>query len=267
MNIQDLMKYDQFVGLFVGKSGGGKTSAIASFAELGPLVIMDLDRRARGMLPVLRLLPEATQRNVTIEHFDNSWASVDKFLEILKIKCKQGQGPRTLVIEGWATILKLLLQDSISLRGMAAAARQGKEVRRRGVVEFTQPDDYLYASLAVQQLMYDFFLPLRINVIFSGWIVDVYGRRPGANEYEPKEVIGEKLLLTEKLSEEVPGYFDEIYRFGKESTGIPTSPIRFYVEFEGLLAKTSRPELRGLGRVDITNKSFYEFYKSRVSTF
>jgi hypothetical protein len=99
-------------------------------------------------------------------------------------------------------------------------------------------------------------LPIQ-NIIVSAHIVDRYGKPPGANnEYADSVVIGEKLSLRDKISENVQIYFDHVFRFDREEIG---NRIQFTVKFWSDIARTSYklPE----GKHDITGKNFYEFMR------
>lgn len=261
MNLSDLETSTQFIGLFAGRSGRGKSGALASFASEGELKIWDLDKRAKGILGLGDVIKPEWRKRIDVDQSIDStkgFEDLDKALEIMLIKQKSNQSSvRTIAIESFATMVKMLLNDSRRLRG-----KEGQfKGRARGEVKFWHPDDYNYVSMAVQQICYSAFLQMRCNVILSGWIVDRYGHKEGGDDYAPAEVIGQKMLGPSNLGEEILGYFDEVYLFDKEETGMSTDPLRFTVQFQTDLAKTSKPALRKLGKVDITNIPFYPFYK------
>lgn len=266
MKPSDLQERGPIVALFAGKSGSGKTAAIASLAELGPMYIQDIDQRARGMLGCTHLNPEVLS-NIEIDQsitFSSGWQALDKKLEIFKIKQEQRQSSfKTLVVESAYTLQQMLIADSMRLRGMDKNSFKGKV---RGGMRFFHPDDYNYASTGLKQIVYEYFLSLRCNVIVSGWVVDEWGKPQGeGNEYSDNVVVGKKLLGTDKFVSEFPGYFDEVYYFNKEETGASSNPLKFTVQFETSLAKTSRQELRGKGVVDLTHKSFYKVYQELLN--
>ena len=270
MNILDLDTYDKFIGLFVGRSGGGKTCAIASIAKRDlernkKTLLIDIDKRGRGMLGLRDVLGDKVLQNIEVKQdIDASagFAKLDEHLELL-IAYQNSNNMKygSIIYEGISTMHKMFLYDSMRLRGTTGGFK-GKE---RGKVKFLHPDDYNYASMAFHQLMYNGWMKLSCNVIVSGWIVDKWGKPAGeGNEYAESEVVGHKLLATDKFSEEIPGYFDEIYLFEKEETGASARPLRYTVAFEGCLAKTSREALKGRGKVDITNKLFFDEYEKLI---
>lgn len=264
MTLTDLEKSERSIALFLGKSGHGKSAAIASYGELGPMLVIDIDKRARGMLPASQWLGHEVMKNITIEQdidVTKGWSALDQRLEVALIQQKTNQFPyKTLVIESASTLQKMLLLDSQRLRGS-----EGKfDGKVRGKVKFLHPDDYNYASMAFNQLVYNCLLLLRCNLILSSWTVNAYGPDP-SNAYGGNIIIGQKVLGTEKLAEEIPGYFDEVYLFAKEETGMSQQPLKYTVTFENNIAKTSNQKLRGKGKVDITGKSFYKVLQTLCS--
>lgn len=269
-NYSQLAEGAPFVAMFVGDSGCGKTGAEVSFVEAGPVKLYDLDKRSKGILGVERFIgKEHLEKNLTIERkidVSNGFTELDKHLEMDAINAKKlaltGESLKhTVVVDGAGTLAKILLYDSMRIRGTTKGAFEGK---LRGTLKFPHPDDYNYVSAAIHQLQYNYFLPLRMNFILSAWTVDKWGKDPSqANqEFAGNIVVGKKIAgLTEKLSSEMPGYFDEVYYFEKQETGVSSKPLTYTVEFESSIAKTCIPKLQGLGKIDITNKSFYRVYQ------
>lgn len=266
MRLDMLLSRDIFIGLFLGRQGCGKTSAWASFAEAGNVLVYDLDRRIRGIAGCKHLPIEWLDRiEVKQPSIMEGFKKINDELEILVAKAKSRQPlPKTVVFDSASTLGDWLVWDSIRLRGVENEYRG----RIRGSVNFADPGDYNYASTAFQKLFYVLLGELNCNLIFTGWVIDKYGKPRNAqgdiDPYAPSEIVGQKMLATDKMAERIPGLFDEVYFFSKEETGISKDPVRFYVEFENGLAKTAHKELRNLGRVDITNKSFYQFLKEKT---
>jgi len=259
MKLSQIEQRDQFIGLFLGESGSGKSVAMASWAEEGPIELHDLDRRAAGILGAKKFLSAELMDKIDIHQFTvkEGFIALNKRYELYDIYAATNKLPfRTHVTESIATLQKWLILDSMANRGIDKS-------KNRGAVLFPSPDDYNYASVVLMKIIYQVLMPLRANIIMSGWVVDEYGKAPGDNNpYSRDVVIGKKLLGTNKWGAEIPGYFDEIYFFEKEEvTGSPNGPVKFTVTFEGGLAKTSRSQLKGLQKIDITNKSFYQTYQ------
>jgi hypothetical protein len=110
--------------------------------------------------------------------------------------------------------------------------------------------------------MFAFLQSLPINVIVTGHIVDRYGKAEGENnEYSESVVIGQKLSLRDKISENLLTFFNEVWEFKKEMNG--DTPMHF-VRFRGGLARTCFTQLPN-GWVDITNKNLYKYFLEKVS--
>ena len=264
MNLTKLKEYHSYVCLFVGKSGSGKSTAIASFANEGPLKIYDLDRRARGILGSAEFLGEDIIKQIEIEvpeadkHTGDLWKALVAALEIDLVNAAQRRLTyKTIAYESATTIADLMLLTSKRLRG-AESKSPGKQ---RGEHVFTSPDDYNYVSSVYRDLFYEYLLPLKVNVILSAWVVDEWGPNP-EGPYLPDMKIGQSLNTTRKLAERIPGYFDEIYYFSKQETA--GGKIKYFVQFEGWLAKTAIPALKGLGKQEITDKNFFAFLESKI---
>jgi hypothetical protein len=115
--------------------------------------------------------------------------------------------------------------------------------------------------------MFDRIFPLNelgVTTIFSAWVADKWGKDPKAkSEYDPAIVTGERILGPGNAVEEFTGYFDEQYYFRKETTGIEGIAPKFTVEFNGAFAKSALG--LPIGRHDITNKNFYQFWTEKVN--
>lgn len=261
--VSSLETTQQTVGLFVGPSGAGKTCAIASYAVLGPMYIFDFDGRMAGMLGQKSVLGEHF-KNIEFDRYDISkgFMEVDKRLDVLVSQAQKRELPyKTIVLESLPTMINSFLEMAVQLEGVKSA---GLPSRLVGGVRMLSPQHYNWASRAFRDLVYNGLRRLvGCNVIVSGWTVDQWGKRiikradgsEGVDEYGPKEVIGRKLLLTEKIAEEVPGYFDEVYEFDKQDTGLPSQPVKFICKFRSTIAKTAHEKYPNW--MDFTNKSFH----------
>lgn len=260
--VSSLESTSQTVGLFVGPSGAGKTCAIASYAALGPMYIFDFDGRMAGMLGQKSILGEFF-KNIEYDRYDISkgFMEVDKRLDSLVAQAQNRDLKyKTIVLESLPTMINSFLEMAVQLEGVKSA---GLPSRLVGGVRMLSPQHYNWASRAFRDLVYNGLRRLiGCNVIVSGWTVDQWGKRiikradgsEGIDEYGPKEVIGRKLLLTEKIAEEVPGYFDEVYEFDKQETGLPSQPVKFICKFRSTIAKTAHENYPNW--MDFTNKSF-----------
>jgi hypothetical protein len=268
MNVLDLFEKDStvpridkgFVGLFVGRSGSGKTCAEASFARYGRMYIFDSDNRIRGIAASAKWLGLDIVKNIDFDFYNpqDGFKAIDDKLTIFKAQAQKRELVyKTLCFDSCGSLIYMLALDSMRLRGKDSG-------RARGSLKFLHPDDYNYVSMAFRQIMFNGVFPLAemgVNVIFSGWLVTRWGKRKDANDYEPPEEIGVRLVGPQNLAEEIIGYFDEIYTFEKKVT-VEGFPPRFFVEFNGEFSKTSL----GLpaGRFEITGKDFLAFWQEKI---
>lgn len=253
----------RFFGLFIGRSGSGKSAAAYSFPH--PIKVFDLDGRIRGgLVPWVERegieyvnFPPKPDKGTVFELLNNEFQS-------LQILCRTGQNHyRTLVLDSitWAALD--LLIDAIPI---THAANQGFDKGRKiGPMDMGGPADYGFqASGTLQILAYLRSLPIE-NVIVTAHIVNRWGKRKDSagkiiDPYGASEIVGEQLSLTDKLSENVPSAFDNVFRFEKEDTG---SKIKFYFDAQGELARSTYPEL-GYQRTDITGQDFYKLLMEKV---
>lgn len=251
--------------LAVGRSGSGKTCANFSFP--GKIYVFDMDHRMKGGTKSIVWLGKEKLAQIDFDTYnvDKGFAKINDKMEVLLKDAQQGKSEyKTIIFESIGALTKLLALDSKQLRGITSD--KGK---KRGSLRFLSPDDYNYVSAAMSEIIFEFALPmsaLGINVIFSGWIVDKWGKPVSdkglpieGTEYAPNVVVGEKLLATDKLAEEIPGYFNEVYYFHREKGA---RGVKYTVEYDGSFARNTL----GLpsGQFDITNKSFFESWKETL---
>jgi len=268
MNLLKLREYHSYTCLFIGKNGCGKSSALASFAKEGKVKLIDLDRRARGILGSAKFLGEEILKKIDVEVpvanniTHDLWKVIVTSAEIDLVAASTGRFEyKTIAYESATTLADLMLISSKRMRGLSNPDHKGEKMR--GIHSFTTPDDYNYVSSVYRDFIYEYLFPLKCNIIVSAWIVDEWGPNPDS-PYLPDMRIGQSLNTTRKLAERIPGYFDEIYFFSKEETA--SGKIKYFVQFEGWLAKTAIPELKGLGKIEITDKNFYEVLQEKMTS-
>lgn len=253
--------------LFVGKSGSGKSTAEVTFPK--KLFSFDFDNRFKGAVKAVEWMGEEEFGKIDFQYFSPAmgFEGIDAKLNEIgnAIEARQSS-VKTLGFASIGTLVALLALDSQKRRGVKGV-EGGFKGKVRGKVEFLHPDDYNYVSTAFRLLMFNYIMPLNemgVNTIFSGWIIDRYGKKPGSPEYAPSEVIGEKLVGPGNFVEEALGYFDEVYYFRRKST-LPGQSPRFTVEFSGSFARSalSLPP----GEHEIGNKDFFQFWKSQIPTY
>lgn len=251
--------------LFIGRSGSGKSNAITSFP--GPIYDFDCDNRFKGAVPSFRWLGVEKFRTINFDYYNpkDGFEAIDnKLNEIANNAEKKKFDYQTIAIESVGTLIYTLALDSQKKRNAIKTPGEAKG-KIRGRVEFLHPDDYNYVSTAMRLLMYNYIFPLNemgITTIFTAWPTDKWGKKQGAQPYDPPEVIGEKILGPGNTVEEVMGYFDETYVFRKIPPITSTQSPKFVVEFSGGLAKTCY----GLaaGDHDVTSKSFFDLWSEMV---
>lgn len=260
MNLTKFSEKTPWVCLFAGKSSSGKSAAAASFAEEGPLEIMDINRRAKGILGCVQYAHLYEKINVwrTPDNANDLYDSIASQLEIHLLKSKTNQlGFKTLVLEEITVLAELMILSSIKLR-----TGDSKGHKIRGKHEFAAPDDYNYVSSVLRQIFYEYLLPLRCNIIVTAWIVDEYSPNPDS-PYLPSVISGQVINTTRKLTQTIPGMFDEVWLFEKEEEAGTKKP-KHKVYFQSALARTTIPALQKIGSLDITGKHFYNTIKEII---
>ena len=247
--------------LFIGKSGSGKTCAAASFP--GPIKFLDFDGRIRGILganwidrkglgEVIQFPPDPKKP---------TYIKVSEIIETDLAFCNMGKYPfKTLVLGSLTAQTFSFLSDA---KAITHAGNKGKSL---GKLPMAGPEDYgfeatgTYQMLAGLRSLYEHPNGPK-NVIIDAHIVDKWGKpikdNGDTDTYAASEVVGEKLSLRDKISENVQIYFDHVWRFDSRMVG---NEPHHYVSFRTDLARTSFANLPN-GQVDITGKPFYQELK------
>jgi hypothetical protein len=259
------------MALFVGESGSGKDNAQASFTDLGPMYVFDLDNRIRGMASALQWVDPEKYKTIDFDFYnprDGFNALNNKLDKFLSDANSRNLKYKTICINSISSLVACMILTSRYMRQGGGRVVDGLKV--------IDPSDYNFASMALRQIIWMYAMPmveLGVNVIFSGHVVDRWGK-PGENpeagrylatddpnRYSANIVIGKKLLCPDKLSEEIPGYFDEVYLFSRSENA---SMVKYTVEFSGSFAKTALPIVGQ--KLDLTKKSFYSQWSQLVSS-
>lgn len=268
-SVSDLEPSKNIVALAVGNAGGGKTSALASFANKdNPMYVFDIDHRIKGILGSKEWLGDSINY-IDFDQFDtrDGFEKVErKFLELYEQHEKRKLKYRTILVESLGSLSEMFLIDSQTKKGLAPnkdftklTKDELKGARITGQIAFPTPDDYHYGKRALHILFYHYFMAFtKCNVFLSAWTTDKWGKDPNSdNPYaENIQLPGKVILATNKVANELPGYFDEIYEFTKEESGGKLNPVQFKVKFVSSLAKTCIPKLAKIGSIDITKKNF-----------
>lgn len=244
----------RFVGLFIGRSKGGKSTAAYSFPK--PLKVLDLDGRIRGGLSNTWIDAKGIDYEIYPPRGQMAtYVKLNKDLETLMIQQQvPGTGYKTLVLDSITFEAIALLQDAIPL----THDKPGKG-KYMGELQMAGPDAYGFQSQAIWSVM-SYLKSLSIkNIIVTAHIVPKYGKAPGANEYAPNVIVGEQLLLTDKLAESIPACFDHTYRFTRVENGPRT---QFFVKTDGEIEASAFMNLPK--EADVTGKSFYDWMIKEV---
>lgn len=255
MRASEVKPDGRMFALFVSRSAGGKSCAAMSVLDeedTGEVLDFDIRKGYIGQ-PYLKL----DKWNITqFAPISTGYADVEKHMkQAMALFGVRGQKPfGTLIIDSLWSLLRILLTDSVSLNTKGAV---------KGQMKLTGPADYNYQSQTLFEF-FDYIRSLPCHVIINCLLVDKFvpgnkrDRDGNLMEYQEQVKDGVELAgLTNKLAAIVPGYFDEVYQFGRDSTG-----SKFHVEFYSDLARSVHKMPRG--PVDITGKSFYEVWKGLV---
>ena len=245
----------RFVGLFIGRSKGGKSTAAYSFPK--PMKILDLDGRIRGGLSN----PWIDPKGIDYETYPPrapvaTYIKLDKDLDTLL----QAQNMANF---GGMTPYKTLVLDSITFEAISLLADANKLTEKGkmiGQFKMVGPAEYGFQSQVIWNTM-SFLKSLQIpNIIVTAHLVNKFGKPPGdKNEYAENVIVGEQLALTDKLAEAIPAVFDHIYRFSKNENG---QRSQFWVKTDGEMESSA---FIGLPREeDITGKDFYKWMMGKV---
>jgi hypothetical protein len=251
--------------MFVGDSSGGKTCAELSLPTPG--ILFDIDMRVRGGLAAKKWLPPDVLDKWEVKMYPPKLGSMDKlFDDLTNITYQLDQGVckyKSILVDSSTSIARNFIEDATNLTNPSDKSQliKGKNFGTR--VKIAGPGHYQYELSGMADIL-NLLRAMPINVILSGHIIPKYGKPPGdGNEYAENVVVGEQLALREKVATNVIIYFDEVYRFGKteQNSGQNKHWVRFR---DGDLARTSYDTLPN-GKVDITGRSFYEYWKSTVN--
>ena len=245
----------RFVGLFIGLSKGGKTTAALSFPR--PMKVLDLDGRIRGGLSNAWIDPKGIDYEVyPPKGKEATYVKLNKDLETLLMSQGMPSMPqyKTLVLDSITFEAIAFLLDAIPLtHAKAGAGKYMGSLQMAGVAE------YGFQSQATYQVM-AFLKSIAIpNIIATAHIIPKYGKAPGADDYAPNVIVGEQICLTDKLAAAIPAYFDHIYRFKKVENG-PRS--QYFVKTDGEMESSAFMHLPR--EADITGKNFYEWMIGEV---
>lgn len=223
----------RFVGLFVGRSGHGKSTAAYSFPH--PIKVLDVDGRIRGGIAC----PWIERKGIDYVSFPPVsekylWNQLNEEFEMILIACKNNQfNYQTLVLDSLTFAATGILLDTARM-----TSKNEKKGNKVGGLILNDPGDYKMMYTSVASVM-GFLKSLPIpNIIVTAHITPKWGKKEGDGDYDDSTIIGEQLLLPDKLAEQVPGNFDHVLKFSKVDGG-EMQGIKYYFKAQSDLAKTA----------------------------
>lgn len=258
MKASDYSPTKELTALFIGRSGSGKSFAMASFPK--PLYDFEVDLRFDGIYSGITAGLIADSDKIEFDNYPCSPKGFIKFNEKLEEFNKYN-------LSGQGIPFKTLLVNSVTSFAKLAVSFSHKEQggKKLGTFRVSGPPDYAFESSATLQLI-SLILANRCNIIFSAHIIDKYGkpelqvddRGNPLNAFVPAEIIGEKLAIRDNLGENVLLYFSNVFRFDR----FLSKKMVYTVEFATDIAKNAfnLPP----GKFDITDKPFYPFFLEAV---
>lgn len=249
----------EFTGLFIGRSGSGKSVAEASFPK--PLYEFDIDGRFDGIYNAIQNGLIENGEEINYDRYPLNRSGFTKFnakIEDLKKYSLSGQLPpaKTCALDSLTSLARLGVVLSQVEQG-------GKTL---GNFRISGPADYNFESNFVLQSLVD-LVSIKWNFIASAHILDKWGKPEleldnkgnPLNAFVPAEVIGEKLAIRDNLGENVLLYFSNVFRFDRNQAG---NKLVYTVEFATDIAKNAfnLPP----GKFNITDKPFYPFFLEAI---
>lgn len=253
---ENLTPESRFVGLFIGPSGSGKTVASCSFPH--PILVWDFDDRISGIDGAAWI----NRKGIEYKRFpprlrgsDSNFTRLNDECEGLLAAASVGQCPyKTLVLDSLTSLTFAFLCDAVPLTHI------GGKGKKLGTLNMPGPEDYGFEANGTYQVL-AFLRSIPIpNIIVSAHVIDRYGRLDPSDNYSERVVVGEKISLRDKISENSQIYFNHIFRFDKQMAG---DQERFFVQFRSDLARTTYKELPN-GKTEVTGKDFYQYLMDKV---
>jgi hypothetical protein len=247
----DLTTEDKMMVLCIGPSGSGKTGFECSIND-EPTYNFDFDGRIRGILGC----PWIDRSKITYDSYPprrpNLLQLVDQKLESFLISAGNGQMMyKNVVLDSLTSETFAMLSQAIALTHNPGGKDGKKTGKFIGTTPMADGGDYGFEATNTYNILSCLRSIPGINVFISAHVVKEYGKSDSENPYSPSIVIGEKLSLRDKISENIQIYFDHIWQFKKteENDG-----IHYWIKFRGEIARTAFAELPN-GWVDFTGKS------------
>lgn len=264
-------KNDKLFAIFAGEPGCGKSSAAVSVRRPGrKMCMLDFDLRARGILDGIKSgwLKDPDDIHVEQFHPSKGYDPLNSFFEMRQqaFKSKGEHEYDTMEIASLFAFSRMLKLTSHKLQ-------KGKTI---GNLRIDGPADFNFEISGTHQC-FDFLRSFGCNLILDAHLVPKWGKygfddegnpidawgkdldKDGAAalQYSENHIIGEEINVRAKYASTVMSYFDDIYRFGKESN--KRGQVTYTVEFSSVFAKNTFGIKPGVH--DITGQNFYDYFK------
>lgn len=242
--------------LFVGRSGCGKSGAGASHP--GWREIEDMDYRFGGIGAMVRQ-KMITDENLNFFQYPNTADGMGSLWSRLNLHAQnfQNTGKSTAIpamiqfdsAASWAEMVMTYAGLGNSGKGQTLQVGTGPKVR------LSHPGDYRFEIQMTRELLGK-LKSFPCTIIWTGHLINRYGKKPGAPEYSESEVIGEMLNARDKFAEDFVSRFDNVFRFDRTETN---GKMRFTVKFFTDLAKNTF----GIppGEHNVTDIPFFTYFK------
>jgi hypothetical protein len=242
--------------LIKGESGSGKTVLEASFPE--PIYVFDNDNRIGSLLG----LPFTKNRDVEFDQYDN-WEKITSKLEQLESRCDFATVCYDGITSGSRATINTLFRNR-GISGKNTAKKKGGEESidlQIGGIPIMGIQDYSGESSGLAMHM------MALRVIHNVWhcniIVTAHIITGEVQQLDGKYKTFRKILTGgNKISAELPIYFDEIYHCYADSD-INDNRSKFLVRTRSTGIDFARTAIEDMpSEIDQSNESFYEIWKS-----
>lgn len=254
MKLSDYEPTEALMYLFKGESGTGKTIAIGSFPE--PIYFASCD----GRIAPLKHYPLYRERNIEFDIF-TSYNKLASKLEELTKYCPY----KTVAVDPLTGLARLAISHLFDNRGLnTKAAGNDKEPRAIGGIPVMGIAEYNGESSAISSML----LNLRIirnqnvNTILTSHVIITESKTLDGRSVETRR------LLTggNKISAEIPSYFDEVYHFYGTEPGL-SAEKKFRAVTCSNNTDYARTSFYNLPtEINFTDRMFYDELMSAVRT-
>lgn len=238
-----------------GRSGTGKTIASCG-KDFRPVYVFDCEGRFNSVINYYRKLDGHVQ-DIEFDKFDmdGGFYPLDKQMDALAARCPY----KTVVMASLTSYIHIVLYHLIkSKAGMkrASGATAGKKI---GGIPVNELEDYNAEDAAIIFELIAFLKTLQkqgVNVILEAHI-SPYEVNTIEDGQRTSTTINQILTKGKKAPAQIPGYFDEVYLFYKDYTGIVVGQQETHYSFTA--AGTSTDDCKtsnGIKGFDFTGKDF-----------